>query len=117
METEAIVWRKNVPILYDVFAEQTLEWPSLTVEWLPGSEPCTHREGYESHRLLFGTHTAEGAMNELHVARVELPSEDTEIDNTDGEVTGANVDIVSIFPSINWLLAYCFNYLLKTPLS
>ena len=29
------VWKKNSPFLYDVVVTHALEWPSLTVEWLP----------------------------------------------------------------------------------
>ena len=28
-------WKKNSPILYELVVSQALEWPSLTVEWLP----------------------------------------------------------------------------------
>ena len=30
------VWKKNVPFLYDVLLTNSLEWPSLTCQWLPG---------------------------------------------------------------------------------
>ncbi|KAJ0490173.1 putative histone-binding protein RBBP4 [Helianthus annuus] len=29
------VWKKNTPFLYDLVITHPLEWPSLTVEWLP----------------------------------------------------------------------------------
>lgn len=29
------IWKKNTPHLYDLCLAQGLEWPSLTVEWLP----------------------------------------------------------------------------------
>lgn len=29
------VWKKNTPFLYDLVTTQSLEWPSLTVQWLP----------------------------------------------------------------------------------
>ena len=29
------VWKKNTPYLYDAVMTHSLEWPSLTVEWLP----------------------------------------------------------------------------------
>jgi histone-binding protein RBBP4 len=31
-------WKKYSPILYELIISQALEWPSLTVEWLPLSE-------------------------------------------------------------------------------
>lgn len=56
-----------------------LEWPSLTVEWLPGK---TETEGanFTQQRLLLGTHTSSDEQNYLMVADVRLPKEDTEID-------------------------------------
>lgn len=32
------IWKKNTPFLYDLVMTHALEWPSLTVEWLPDME-------------------------------------------------------------------------------
>lgn len=32
------VWKKNAPYLYDLVVTHALEWPSLTVQWLPDVE-------------------------------------------------------------------------------
>lgn len=32
------IWRKNTPFLYDLVVTHALEWPSLTVQWLPDVE-------------------------------------------------------------------------------
>ena len=29
------IWKKNSPFLYDLVMTHALEWPSLTVQWLP----------------------------------------------------------------------------------
>lgn len=29
------IWKKNTPFLYDLIMTHALEWPSLTVQWLP----------------------------------------------------------------------------------
>jgi len=29
------IWKKNTPYLYDLVITNGLEWPSLTVNWLP----------------------------------------------------------------------------------
>lgn len=29
------IWKKNTPYLYDLLITHGLEWPSLTVNWLP----------------------------------------------------------------------------------
>jgi histone-binding protein RBBP4 len=36
---------------------------------------------YSTQRLILGTHTSEGEQNHLMIAEVELPLEDTELDN------------------------------------
>lgn len=34
------VWKKNTPFLYDMVMTHALEWPSLTVQWLPDVKKC-----------------------------------------------------------------------------
>ena len=34
------IWKKNAPFLYDLVMTHALEWPSLTVEWMPDKETC-----------------------------------------------------------------------------
>tara|TARA_R110002050_G_scaffold196244_2_gene331123 strand:+ start:184 stop:360 length:177 start_codon:yes stop_codon:yes gene_type:complete len=31
------IWKKNTAFLYDMVVTHSLEWPSLTVQWLPES--------------------------------------------------------------------------------
>lgn len=57
-----------------------LEWPSLTVEWLPVKEENAEG-GYAKQQIILGTHTSEGEQNYLMRAEVQLPLEDTETDN------------------------------------
>ena len=35
MNEEYKIWKKNTPFLYDLVITHALEWPSLTVQWLP----------------------------------------------------------------------------------
>lgn len=39
------IWKKNTPFLYDLVVTHALEWPSLTVEWLPDVEKYASRAG------------------------------------------------------------------------
>lgn len=39
------IWKKNAPFLYDFMLSHSLDWPSLTIEWLPYSEAPTSGEG------------------------------------------------------------------------
>ncbi|KAL6846044.1 hypothetical protein ACP4OV_023492 [Aristida adscensionis] len=60
-------WKKNAAVLYDLVISHPLEWPSLTVQWLP-SEPAAR-----SHRLVVGTHTSDQAPNHLMLLDATLP--------------------------------------------
>lgn len=35
MNEEYKIWKKNTPFLYELVVTHALEWPSLTVQWLP----------------------------------------------------------------------------------
>ena len=82
------IWKKNTPFLYDLVMTHALEWPSLTVQWLPD---VTRPEGkdYAVHRLILGTHTSD-EQNHLLIASVQLPNEDAQFDSShyDAEKAG-----------------------------
>ncbi|XP_068036089.1 histone-binding protein RBBP7 isoform X3 [Anomalospiza imberbis] len=68
------IWKKNTPFLYDLVMTHALEWPSLTVQWLPDvSRP--EGKDYALHWLILGTHTSD-EQNHLVVAGVRIPSND-----------------------------------------
>ncbi|CAH0492844.1 unnamed protein product [Peronospora farinosa] len=73
------IWKKNTPFLYDLVMTHALEWPSLSVQWLPHSHTSAG-DDFSVHKLLLGTHTSGAEQNYLMVAEVRLPLEDTEID-------------------------------------
>nr|CAB3454087.1 unnamed protein product [Digitaria exilis] len=60
-------WKKNAAVLYDLVISHPLEWPSLTVQWLP------FESSTRSHRLIVGTHTSDEAPNNLMVLDAVLP--------------------------------------------
>jgi histone-binding protein RBBP4 len=74
------VWKKNTPFLYDLVMTHALEWPSLTVQWLP-DETRADSQDIEVHKAILGTHTSNSEQNYLMVANVSLPSSDAEIDS------------------------------------
>lgn len=101
------IWKKNTPFLYDLVVTHALEWPSLTVQWLPIKE-VNKDAGYSKQQLILGTHTSEGEQNYLLRAEVQLPLEETEIDGRGydeerGEVGGfgASTGRISIVQQIN----------------
>ncbi|WOK94681.1 hypothetical protein Cni_G03386 [Canna indica] len=69
------VWKKNTPFLYDLVISHALEWPSLTVQWLPSSSSSSSggSAAAATHRLLLGTHTSDEAPNFLMTADVLFP--------------------------------------------
>lgn len=72
------IWKKNTPFLYDLVITHALEWPSLTVQWLPEKEEVDGR--YTKQKMVMGTHTSEGEQNYLMLAEVHLPVADAEAD-------------------------------------
>eukprot|EP00898_Chlorokybus_atmophyticus_P003487 jgi/Chlat1/4139/Chrsp269S03967 len=73
------IWKKNTPFLYDLVVTHALEWPSLTVQWLPErTEP--QGKDYSVQKLILGTHTSDNEQNYLMLAEVQLPLEDAEVD-------------------------------------
>jgi len=73
------IWKKNTPFLYDIVLTHALEWPSLTVQWLPDKVVPPGKD-YSVQRLILGTHTSDNEQNHLMIGEVRLPLEDTEID-------------------------------------
>lgn len=73
------IWKKNSPFLYDLVITHALEWPSLTVEWLPDRQEPPGKD-YSLQKLILGTHTSENEPNYLMLAQVQLPLDDSEND-------------------------------------
>lgn len=73
------IWKKNAPLLYDFVFTQALDWPSLTVQWLPGRVVSGDKQ-VATHKVILGTHTSDDEPNYLMIANVRLPTEDAEID-------------------------------------
>ncbi|KAM7260397.1 hypothetical protein ACFE04_016138 [Oxalis oulophora] len=70
------IWKKNTPFLYDLVITHALEWPSLTVEWLPDREEPPGKD-YSVQKMILGTHTSENEPNYLMLAQVQLPLDDS----------------------------------------
>lgn len=78
-QEEYKTWKKNSPFLYDVVITHALEWPSLTVQFLP-DKVTNPDQIHSTQRLLLGTHTSDGETNFLLIAEVCLPLEDVDLD-------------------------------------
>ena len=68
-------WKKNAPYLYDLIATYELDWPSLTIEFLPNIIRPLNRD-YSVHRMVLGTQTSDSAQNFLIIYQVHLPELD-----------------------------------------
>jgi histone-binding protein RBBP4 len=79
IDAEYKIWRKNTPYLYDFVLTHSLEWPSLTCQWLPTVRNAG--DDATEHSLLLGTHTT-GEQNYLMVATCAMPKEDDVVDPT-----------------------------------
>ncbi|XP_071695437.1 histone-binding protein MSI1-like [Rutidosis leptorrhynchoides] len=65
-------WKSQTPFLYDLVISHALEWPSLTVEWLP--DRINSLDGpYSVQKLVLGTHTEVNEPNYLIIAQVKHP--------------------------------------------
>ena len=84
IDAEYKIWKKNTPYLYDYVMTHSLEWPSLTCQWLPTVKNAG--ENASEHSLLVGTHTT-GEQNYLMVATVNLPKNDSVVDETESKAT------------------------------
>lgn len=76
LDEEFSVWKKNTPFLYDLVISHPLEWPSLTVQWVPLADPLSHPtdpSSFSVHKLVLGTHTSDDFPNFLMVADAVLP--------------------------------------------
>ncbi|PFX31200.1 Histone-binding protein RBBP7 [Stylophora pistillata] len=74
------IWKKNTPFLYDLVMTHALEWPSLTVQWLPDVTKPDGKD-YSVHRIILGTHTSD-EQNHLVIASVQVPNDDSQLDTS-----------------------------------
>lgn len=85
---ERLNWKANSDLMYDIIREEELEWPSLTVQWLPGV--CISPDGVALQQLILGTQTSGAEQNMLIVANIQLPeAASDESDDSDQEDFGS----------------------------
>lgn len=86
------IWKKNTPFLYDLVITHALEWPSLTVQWLPPT--CKQQQDISkdddmdylsTQMVILGTHTSDSEPNYLILAEVQL-HDGTQDEDGDGDV-------------------------------
>ena len=82
IEAEYRIWKKNSPFLYDILLSAELEWPSLTLQWLPDRQAHPDKN-FVTQRLLLGTQTDGTERNYVMIAEVRLPGEEAVVDATE----------------------------------
>lgn len=82
IQEEYQIWKKNSPYLYDVLLTHGLEWPSLTINWLPTID--TPNKSYLSlHKMVIGTHTSNTEQEYLMIAKTRLPISEKQLSSSD----------------------------------
>lgn len=106
LEEEYTVWKKNSPFLYDLIISHPIEWPSLTVQWVPQPPTHTSDSSFAVQKLVFGTHTSSGVPNFLMVADAHLPSKASEA-NINGDAENPITPKVCVFVFFFFVWFYC----------
>ena len=65
------LWKYNSRYLYDTLLIGAIEWPSLTISFLPSTEEDSSLKTY---RILLGTHTSQTEQNYLLICKIKIPS-------------------------------------------
>lgn len=82
LEEEYSMWKANAPYLYDLIINHSLDWPSLTVQWLPERAEAPGQD-HAVQKVVLGTHTCKGYPNFLMIAEVYVPCEGSFVEHCD----------------------------------
>ena len=69
------VWKYNSHYLYDTLFISAVEWPSLTLSWLPDKEI---NDGIITQKIVIGTHTTSTEQNYLLICKIKFPEQKEE---------------------------------------
>jgi histone-binding protein RBBP4 len=47
------IWKKNAPFLYDLVMTHALEWPSLSVQWMPDKKVYVISKQFHAFSVLY----------------------------------------------------------------
>ena len=65
------IWKKNSPYLYDVLMTFGLDWPSLTINFIPNNK--IEKFNFYQQKMVLGTHTSGQESEYLMIAKTRLP--------------------------------------------
>ena len=69
---EYTTWKKNSPYLYDVLMTFGLDWPSLTINWIPNID-IPQKSNFCQQKMVLGTHTSGQEPESLIIAKTRIP--------------------------------------------
>ena len=69
------IWKNTTLFLYDLVVTHALEWPSLTVQWLPNRTEPPGKD-HSVQNMILSTYTCDNEPNYLMLAQVQLPLDD-----------------------------------------
>lgn len=67
------IWKNNAPLLYDTLVSHMLEWPSLTVQYLPQITESDNLN-FMTQNLILGTNAPPEEQNYLMVVKCRTPN-------------------------------------------
>ncbi|KAJ9105659.1 hypothetical protein QFC19_003431 [Naganishia cerealis] len=67
------IWKKTVPLLYDTIHSQALDFPSLSIAWLP-DYTVSDNKNFITVKFLYGTNTSQHSQDYLKLGSLQLPS-------------------------------------------
>lgn len=73
LNEEFKIWKKTVPLLYDTVHTHALDFPALSVQWLP-SYTVSENKNSVSVQFVYGTNTSSLSQDYLKLAQLEVPS-------------------------------------------
>lgn len=103
-----LLWRQHLDCLYDLVFCAPLQWPSLSVDWVPGSRVDVDASRFSQHQLVLGTQTSGHEPNGISVEGLYLPRDSSECNIQDGsreddEALPADLLRPEILPGSSWL--------------
>ncbi len=72
-DEEYQIWKKNTPLLYDTLVSHLLEWPSLTVQFLPTASD-NDNFNFMTQKLVVGTNADPEEQNYLMILKCRTPN-------------------------------------------
>ncbi|CAK7901259.1 histone acetyltransferase type B subunit 2 [[Candida] anglica] len=67
------IWKKTVPLLYDTIHTHALDFPSLSLQWLPDYGVADNKNSIDV-KLLIGTNTSQSSQDYLKLVSFNVPS-------------------------------------------